>query len=166
MNRFKIFFLIFIIFAIESYSMQDSFYAEVIKVADGDTVTVKTESGAKTRIRLYGVDSPELKQESGADAKQFTEKLLLKKKVRVDVKDRDSYGRLVADIYIGNLNFNKEIVKNGYAWYFRKYLKNSIEMEKLENEAKKSKIGLWKNSSPVPPWKFRDKKRGGTNGIF
>lgn len=166
MSRMKIFFLIFIIFAIESYSMQDSFYAEVIKVADGDKVTVKKESGEKIRVRLYGVDSPELKQETGAEAKQFTEKLLLKRVIRVEVKDRDSYGRFVADIYIKNVHFNKEIVKNGYAWYFRKYLNNSIEMEKLENDAKKQKRGLWKNSSPVPPWKFRAKKRGGANGIF
>jgi len=147
--------LFFLLISTEILIAQESFYARVVKVSDGDTFTVLEKSGRKTKIRLYGVDAPELKQEYGMEAKKFTETILLNKNVKVEIKDKDIYGRVVADIYLGNLHFNKEIVRTGNSWYFRRYLKNSSEMEKAEKEARDGRAGLWKKGQPTAPWIFR-----------
>ncbi len=55
---------------------------------------------------------------------------------------------------------NQELVKAGYAWWYRKYAPGNIVLEKLETEARDAKLGLWQDPTPVPPWTFRKLKRG------
>jgi endonuclease YncB( thermonuclease family) len=53
-----------------------------------------------------------------------------------------------------SVNLNKELVKNGLAWHFKKYSKdNSYAV--LENEARASKVGLWADNNPIAPWTWR-----------
>ena len=87
-----------------------SFSGVVVGVSDGDTIRVLA-AGREVKIRLNGVDAPESRQAFGARAKQFTSALVFGKLVRVEVKDRDRYGRLVADVWFGRWSVNQELIR-------------------------------------------------------
>ncbi|MGD9577955.1 MAG: thermonuclease family protein [Syntrophorhabdus sp.] len=109
------------------------------------------------RIRLYGVDCPEKPQAFGKKAKRFISGLVYRKKVRVVVEDIDRYGRAVGSVYAGGTFVNEEMVRNGYAWVYRKYCKRSFcsDWLTLERQARQNRLGLWKDKDPIPPWDFR-----------
>ena len=50
---------------------------------------------------------------------------------------------------------NREIVKAGFAWWFRKYAPKDRELEALESEARAAKSGLWADPKAMPPWEYR-----------
>ena len=123
-----------------SYAI-DSVSAKVVSVKDGDTYVTLIDKTQIT-IRLEHVDCPEKKQAYGQVAKQFGSNFCYGKEVKVKwnkVKDRN--GRWIAEIYLLDKCLNKELVKNGLAWHFKKYSK-SAEYSNLELEAQKKKIGL------------------------
>lgn len=102
-------------------------YAKVIKVIDGDTYDVAFFDGclsiSRGRVRLYGIDTPELKsrdvilKERACAAKKFAEDNLLGKIVRIDIlnEKRDKYGRLLANIYVNKIDFAQELIARGFA---------------------------------------------------
>ena len=95
-------------------------------------------------------------QAFGNRAKQFVSALAFGKEVKVEVKDHDRYGRTVADVILPDgRNLNHEIVKAGFAWWYRKYAPKDTELEALESEARAAKRGLWADPRPVPPWEWR-----------
>jgi micrococcal nuclease len=107
-------------------------------------------------VRLYGVDAPESKQAFGSRAKQFTSGLALGKTVTVRIRDVDRYERAVGEVILPDgRNLNQEIVKAGFAWWYRRYAKNDATLKRLEEEARLSRRGLWVDKEPVPPWEFR-----------
>ena len=136
-----------------SYAI-DSVSAKVVSVKDGDTYVTLIDKTQIT-IRLEHVDCPEKKQAYGQVAKQFGSNFCYGKEVKVKwnkVKDRN--GRWIAEIYLLDKCLNKELVKNGLAWHFKKYSK-SVEYSNLELEAQKKKIGLWKDKSSIAPREWR-----------
>lgn len=131
------------------------FSAKVIGVHDGDTITV-LHSGKPERIRLHGIDAPELSQDFGRQAKKACSDLCFGKVVSIETTAKDRYGRTVAVVTApGGINVNQELVKRGYAWWYREYAPNSKELPKLEEAARKAKLGLWTQGNPVPPSEFR-----------
>ncbi len=130
----------------------------VIKVHDGDTVTVFYQL-QPVRIRLWGIDAPELKQADGRESASALRKLIFGKKVLIEPKDKDRYGRLVAIIYVyDTLNVNKWLVKEGWAWVYRRYNKDSEWLE-IEQQAREMRLGLWSDDPNVPPWEWRRQNR-------
>ena len=130
-----------------------AFEAIVTAVTDGDTVKIEYQN--KTiKVRLAGIDTPELTQEFGLEAKKALEEKVLKKKVYIDGDKKDRYGRLIADLKIGSRWINKELVEEGYAWHYKQYSKNS-DLAKAESSAKKEAKGLWAYHNPIPPWEYR-----------
>jgi endonuclease YncB( thermonuclease family) len=83
------------------------------------------------------------------------------KTVEVETKDTDRYGRSVALIYIDGQSLNEDLVKNGFAWVYRQYCRETFCEDWLDLEvvAKYKKIGLWSEPNPIPPWQFRRKHR-------
>lgn len=135
------------------------FKAKVTKVYDGDTLTVKSANGEQ-RIRLFGVDCPELKQEYGIQARNFTRASCLKKTVEIDEKDKPSYGRLVADVRLENGHvLNKLLVVNGQAWHEPRYAKGDKQLEQMQEYAKENRIGLWEAEDPEEPREWRRRKK-------
>jgi micrococcal nuclease len=105
---------------------------------------------------LHGVDAPEARQPFSDRARQFTSELAFGKTVTIRVRDTDQYGRTVADVILPDgRNLNHELVKAGFAWWYRNYAKNDANLERLEAEARKASRGLWADKAPVPPWEFR-----------
>ncbi len=112
-----------------------AFEAKVVGVADGDTLTVLREK-AQIRIRLHGVDAPERGQPFGTRARQFTAELAFGQVVRIEPTDRDPFGRIVAHVILPDgRNLNRELVREGWAWWFRRYAPKNQELERLETES-------------------------------
>ncbi len=126
--------------------------AKVTKVTDGDTIDVLL-NGRKEKVRLIGVDTPETKdprrgvQCFGPEAARFTTKMLLGRTVslEVDKEIRDKYDRLLAYVWLGEMNFNAELVARGYARAkdYPPNVKYSQEFHKLERQARAAGAGLW-----------------------
>lgn len=106
---------------------------------------------------MEGIDCPESNQAFGNRARQATANLCFNKTVRIEKSGLDQYRRTLAFIYVGNICVNKELIKLGMAWHYKHY-NNDPELTKLENEARKAKIGLWSLPNPVAPWDFRHNK--------
>lgn len=96
---------------------------KVIKVTDGDTVNVLDADKTTHKIRLAGIDAPELGQAYGQAARKFLAKQVNQKTVCVDWHKRDKYQRLVGVIKHEGRDVNLDIVKAGYAWHYKKYQK-------------------------------------------
>ncbi|MGD9733575.1 MAG: thermonuclease family protein [Desulfamplus sp.] len=134
-----------------------AFQGKIVKVTDGDTVEVLSAGNQLTKVRLYGIDAPESKQDFGQKAKQFVLDIAANKTVEVEAIDTDRYGRTVGVVRIGGTILNAEIVKAGLAWYYGQYCKSTFcaAWQQLEQQARSNKIGLWSIANPQPPWEFR-----------
>lgn len=154
--------LLLILLLLPSVSLSDTITGKVVSVADGDTITILNGS-QQTKIRFYGIDTPESKQAYGKQAKKFTASLTAGKQVSVKVYDTDKYGRSVGVVFVGATNVNQEIIRNGHAWQYRKYCKESFcsDWIALEKQARHNRIGLWADKSPQAPWDWRKNKRSG-----
>ena len=140
----------------------NSIYGKVVSVADGDTITILSNNNQQTKIRLYGIDTPEKAQAFGQKAKKFTASLIAGKRATVKVYDTDRYGRSVGVVFVNGTNVNEELINNGLAWQYRKYCKASFceDWLKREEYARSFFFGLWAESNPQPPWDWRKSRQG------
>jgi endonuclease YncB( thermonuclease family) len=132
------------------------FHAKVIHIADGDTITVLNDAKEQIKIRLNGIDSPEKAQAFGNKAKQFTKELVAGQPVIIQAYGQDKYGRTIGDVILDDgRSLSQELVKAGYAWWYRKYAPGDTVLKTLEAEAREAQAGLWNDPHPIPPWDFR-----------
>lgn len=136
----------------------DTFRTKVIRVIDGDSIVVLVNEKEQVRVRLEGIDCPEKKQDFGQKARQATADLCMGQEVVIQKTGQDVYGRTLAYVYAGGVNVNKELLKRGLAWHFKRYNKDK-ELAHLEAKARRKKVGLWSQPNPTPPWEFRKKKK-------
>lgn len=129
------------------------------KVTDGDTITLLDANQVEHKVRLYGIDSPEYEQPYSRAATKALAGQVEGEGVGVDVKDTDSYGRTVGVVYKGNFNVNLEMVKSGYAWWYKKYAPLDDDLRVAEEGARTGRLGLWADPNPVPPWEWRQAAR-------
>ena len=128
------------------------------KVIDGDSLIIVDAEGQESEIQLDGIDAPEFKQKFGKDATKELEKLVANKKVTVKWTAKDNYERILGKVYVDETFVNLEMIKKGAAWHFKRYNKDE-ELAKAEEEAKTSKLGLWKDDAPEAPWDYRKNNR-------
>jgi endonuclease YncB( thermonuclease family) len=132
----------------------DSFEAKVKRIIDGDSILVTDSKEVEYEVQLEGIDAPELKQDFGKESANALTKLLKDKSVKLTWGSKDTYDRLLAQVYVEDVHVNMEMLKSGMAWHFKRYNK-SEELAKAEIVAKEAKKGLWAQESPVAPWDFR-----------
>jgi micrococcal nuclease len=137
---------------------EESWSGKCVGISDGDTILVM-QGRRQVKIRLHGIDCPEMGQDFGAQARRFTGQMVFGKIVIVQEMDRDRYGRTVAWVWVDGQSLNKELVKAGFAWWYRYYALHDEELRTLEAKARKDKLGLWSQPNPIPPWKFRRESR-------
>ena len=132
---------------------------KVINIADGDTLVIQ-HGYDEIKIRLYEIDTPELDQPYGNEAKQALYDLAFNKTVTVTIETIDDYGRIVGKVYIRGLDVNAELIKQGHAWVFRKYAKDK-SLYDMEQAARQNQLGLWAlpEEQRMPPWKWRHRKQ-------
>jgi endonuclease YncB( thermonuclease family) len=131
----------------------DSLTGKVVKVTDGDTITVLVNN-EQIKIRLSEIDAPEHGQDFGQKSTDALADLIFGKEVRVVTHGKDRYGRTIGDVFVGQTNVNEKLVEGGWAWNFLKYSK-SKRLAELEIEAREAKRGLWAGNAPIPPWDYR-----------
>ncbi len=134
-----------------------SYAGVVIRVVDGDTVWVKTAPGAEIlKVRIVGIDAPEICQSWGRDARAALEHQILGQTVALTVSKRrhDDYGRLLARIDLGADDVGRWMVVNGHAWsngYGRQPGPYSAE----QSQAQLAQRGLFADGAAELPRSFR-----------
>lgn len=145
---------------------EGSYRAVVSAVHDGDTVRLTDTSGKQHKVRLAYIDAPELNQAFGQASRDALSKVLLRKRVEVDVFELDRYQREVARIRLNGKDINLRQVQEGNAWHYRsiaekKQTKSDFRVyQNAERQAQADSRGLWSQRSPVAPWAFRKQQRG------
>jgi endonuclease YncB( thermonuclease family) len=134
------------------------FGARVVTVHEGDRLTIHYEGRSET-IYLKDIDCPELKQPYGKQAKHAIAAYVGNREVVVRALKRDRDGRASAEILLQDgRNVGHELLKEGLAWWQRS-ASNDASLEVLEELARASRKGLWADSNPVPPWKWKAPKK-------
>ena len=130
----------------------------VVGVVDGDTADIRLQSGM-VRVRLHAIDAPERDQPYGAASKQALSKLVYGKQVNVEPVEQDRYDRLVARLWLDELDVNAEMVKQGAAWVYRRHAGDPAYCA-YEKAARDRKRGLWAlpRDQRAAPWEWRQRK--------
>lgn len=128
--------------------------AKVTKVVDGNTIQVLTSDKRNLKVLLYGIDSPELGQRFGTEAKKYLEELVLNRQVSLDVKGKDSFGNVLAIVTTEDrTDIRIEMLKEGFAWTAEQDA--IMDLEPYRTWAQRKGRGLWQENNPVPPWTYR-----------
>jgi len=157
-----------------SHSAASVLEGAVVKIADGDTITVLDSNKEQHRVRISGIDAPEKSQLFGKASRKRLGELVARKEVRVEFNKYDRYGRIVGKVLVTPLDCptcGKMLdvglvqVMSGMAWWYRKYANEQSpedqgRYEFAEQEAKARRAGLWLDKYPQPPWEFRAVQRG------
>jgi endonuclease YncB( thermonuclease family) len=136
---------------------------KVVKIADGDTLTLLDRSKQQHKVRLIGIDAPERKQPFGTVSRQNLAALVFGKAVAVEWHKQDRYQRVLGKVLLNGKDINLEQIKAGLAWHYKQYDRDQLPVDrKLYAEAQKAAslkgIGLWSDAAPVAPWNFRHNK--------
>ena len=145
-----------IVFGAPVVSANELAAIKVVKIADGDTITVLTQDNTQVKIRLADIDCPERKQPWGNRAKQAIGNLLKDQPIRVETINKDRYGRTIGRVFADKQNINRALVEQGHCWVYPKYAKDEM-LFKLQDNAQTAKRGLWRlpENERVPPWEWR-----------
>lgn len=134
------------------------FSGKVVAVADGDTLTVR-DGTRDVHVRLWGIDAPERGQPWSKRSRESLVALALRRDARVVERGRDSYGRTLAQVRIGDVDLAEAQVRGGWAWVFLRYT-NDAALVALEADARAARRGLWSSPDPEPPWRYRERTHG------
>tara|TARA_A100000164_G_C21773821_1_gene707555 strand:+ start:34 stop:561 length:528 start_codon:yes stop_codon:yes gene_type:complete len=172
LNKVKIFLVIsliqffFLLNYNNSQSQEITLIKGIAKVTDGDTIRIKTK-----KIRLLGIDAPEIKQQCqkswislsfltfnknyfcGVVSKEKLKNKINGKIVTCKITNKDRYNRFIAECFKGKINLNRWMVRNGHAVAYKIYSKKFMIQEDM---AKNEKLGLWAGSFEMP-WEWRKK---------
>ena len=139
----------------------------VVRVADGDTITVLDAAYTQHKIRLAGIDAPEKKQPFGEVSRRSLEELVAGRSVEVSSDKLDRYGRAVGVVRVGGKDVNRIQIERGMAWWYREYEReqpagDAVQYAHAESAARSARKGIWRDESPVPPWEWRRLNRAVT----
>lgn len=140
------------------------FTAKVVWVCDGDTIYVRRFLGRKRKIRLIGMDAPESEQEFGQESESFLRGVVHGKTVQIESIGKDHYGRWVSRVYLEGQDISLLMIAVGLAWPYYSYFLNLTPQERKAyraagEQAKRQRVGLWSQSRPEEPWRWRRRHR-------
>lgn len=141
-------------------ALAGTYFARVVGVSDGDTVTVVDTANVQHKIRLMGIDAPEKKQAFGTASRQNLANLVFGKAVTIEANKEDRYGRELGKVMIGSKDANLDQIRSGLAWHYKQYERDQSARDRreyalAEAEARSARKGLWREADPMPPWEFR-----------
>ena len=149
--------LVLILLACAQTLCAQGFSSKVIGVVDGDTYQIIDEEKEMVKVMLSEVDAPELTQNFGPEALEFSKKLLLKKKVTIEFKGKDFFGNKLAIITLKDgRKIHELLLENGLAMVRERNKDKGLQS--MQEGAKSSGIGLWSMDEPETPWVYRRKQ--------
>jgi endonuclease YncB( thermonuclease family) len=154
MKKLAKFLFVCILLAVNTLLVAKQLDGYVIKVADGDTLTVLTDQKKKVKIRLNTIDSPEKGQAFSNAARLSLVALCLHKYAVIVFKKKDRYGRILGRVYCEDVDVNLAQVSTGMAWVYRRSSYDFFLYD-AEQNARFFKRGLWRQPHPTPPWIYR-----------
>lgn len=128
-------------------------------VQDGDSVILCCDKGDTFIVRLKDIDAPEKNQPFAQQSKRYLQQLIKGKSLQLIGKEKDRYGRLLADIIVNEESVNQQMIETGHAWVWR--YSESLKLQWLQKQAKKKQLGLWAlpKSQRIEPWQWRRRHR-------
>lgn len=136
----------------------DELAGEVVKVQDGDTLTLLVDR-QQHRIRLLDIDAPERRQPFYQRSRQSLAEMCAGQRARVTWKARDRYDRILGRVVCSGVDANAEQVRRGMAWVFVRYAPKDSPLYQLEAQARVARRGIWSEAAAVvPPWDWRARK--------
>jgi micrococcal nuclease len=134
-------------------------YGKCVKVVDGDTVWVVNDDSVRYKVRLAGIDAPEMKQPYGKEAKEYLACLVDDAELRIEIVNSDRYNRKVVFLFVDDVNLNVKMVSDGMTEVYKEYLKGIPYVDELldaETIAKSQNKQIWsQGSSYVRPSDYR-----------
>lgn len=152
----------------QRFTGQQTEYWTVERVHDGDTLWI-AQGGHEEKVRLCGIDAPELEQPLGAVSRDYLQQLINQSpsgQVGVIPVERDQYDRLVAEVFIPGsgdeeIHINSQMVADGMAYVYERYVDgcpNGIVIAGAEERAQEASLGVW-SGGQMPPWEYRQQNR-------
>lgn len=132
----------------------------IVGIVDGDTVDLLVGNDKLLRVRLTGIDAPERRQAFGEAAKKALSDLVFSRQVVVVGDKHDRNKRFLGKILVSGADANLQMVHSGFAWHFKRYelqqsAKDRGAYAAAEAAARRRRVGLWRDTEPIPPWDFR-----------
>ncbi|HAP08461.1 MAG TPA: hypothetical protein DCR20_11575 [Planctomycetaceae bacterium] len=130
-------------------------------VPDGDVLLLRVAGGREYRVRLNGIDAPELQQPYGRKAQELLAGLLRDRPLRVVTLGEDRGGQVIGDVYVSlapgaaETLLNVDLVERGWAWHFVRFAKDNKALAEAEQSARAARRGLWSEDGAVSPWDYR-----------
>ena len=118
------------------------FYGRATKIVDGDTLAIKTAEGKGIRVRVAEIDTPEKGEPYSNRARDALDEMARNQDLAVRLYDIDTYGRMVAHVFIGETDAGRELIRMGLAVVFCRYATDE-SLKVLEEQAHENGIGIW-----------------------
>ena len=132
----------------------------VTHVVDGDTVWVQTAgSGKPLKVRLQGIDAPEICQAGGVQAQDALKRQVLGQSVTLTSRAHDDYGRTVGTLHFQGQDVSRWLVANGHAWVYSYRHKKAPYADEFA-QAQAARRGIFNDAQAEEPRVFR--KRNGS----
>ena len=126
----------------------------VVSVHDGDTLRAIDQGKTERKVRLVGIDAPEIGQAFGTKARDGLTAMVKGRSVEVHADSEDRYGRTLARLVIEGRDIKLAMVADGLAWHFTRY-SDDAALAAAERDARAAKRGLWADPAAVAPWAWR-----------
>lgn len=147
-------------------------WGTVRSVTEGKLLIIDSPDRGQIQVRLYAVDLPQLPRTTSVgvslegqpfaqEAAGYVRDLLLGRQVQIDTYGKDRAGRWLSVVWLGEINVNLTLVKEGLAWVDRAPKTAAVRapLEVAERQARVGKYGLWALPDPEPPWEYRKRHR-------
>lgn len=142
------------------YGQAETLTGKVVKIADGDTLSILDAGQKVHKVRLVGIDAPEHDQPFGDKSSENLTKLVAGQQVEVLWTKRDRYHRILGKVIEDGRDINLAQIKAGMAWWYWQHASDQSWLDQIiyattHAMAWLADTGLWAEPNPVPPWEWR-----------
>jgi endonuclease YncB( thermonuclease family) len=156
-TRTFLFLLVSTLVAAHNAQATSAFAGTVSHVSDGDTLWVRPDAGGPPRkLRIDGIDAPEICQTGGEAALEVLRQLVLHQHVKVTIRRHDDYGRALARIRLDGHDLGAQMVQAGQAWSYR-WRRALGPYAAEEALARQTRLGLFAQDQAELPRDFRQR---------